>query len=384
VSRFDDAPGESGGDEGSRGGAGDAIEDAEALLGAGRVVPSGPASASEAAPDLSASYLGMRLRCPVVASSSPLTGQLASLRALEAAGVGAVVLPSLFEEQIEHETREVDRYLGLSADANPEATYGYAPVLDTYNQGSARYLRLVRDAKRALEVPVIASLNGATRGGWTAYARLVEDAGADAVELNVYQVAANPERSGRDVEAETLDVVESVVAACGLPVAVKLSPYWSALGHFAGQLVDAGTSGLVLFNRFYQPDIDLETLSVGPRLVLSGSDELRLPLRWMAILRGRVEASLAATTGVHDPVDVVKVLLAGADVAMTTSALLRHGPDHATVLIEGLREWMTLRGYASVTQLTGSVSQGAVGDPAAFERANYIETLTRYAPTFVE
>ncbi len=354
----------------------------EELVGAGQVVPSGPGPEGE--PDLTAEYLGMSLRCPVVASSSPLTGQIGSLRALQAAGVGAVVLPSLFEEQIEHEAHEVDRYAGLSADANPEATYGYAPVLNEYNRGSTRYLRLIREAKRALDIPVIASLNGATRGGWTEYARMLAQSGADAIELNAYQVAADPRRSGREVEDETLDLVQAVAGACDVPVAVKLSPYWSALGNFAGRLVDAGASGLVLFNRFYQPDIDLETLTVGPRLVLSGSDELRLPLRWMAILHGRVDASLAATTGVHEAVDVVKVLLAGANVAMTTSALLRHGPDHASVLVDGLRDWMTQRGYASVDQMTGSVSQASVGDPAAFERANYIETLTKYASTFIE
>lgn len=334
-------------------------------------------------PDLSTSYLGLRLRCPVVASSSPLTGDLASLRALDLAGVGAVVLPSLFEEQLEHEAEELDRYLGLGSDVNPEATFGYAPRLDDYNQGSVRYLKLIGDAKAVLEAPVIASLNGSTPGGWTEYARMLTDAGADAIELNLYQVAANPDHTGRAIEVETLDLVAAVSGACDVPVAVKLSPYWSGLAHFAGQLVDAGAAGLVLFNRFYQPDIDLETLSVGPRLVLSTSEELRLPLRWMAILHGRVEASLAATTGVHDTVDVLKVLLAGANVAMTTSSLLKRGPDHVRVLVDGVREWMTEREYTSVEQLTGSVSQINVGDPAAFERANYIDTLTRYASTFL-
>lgn len=354
------------------------LEDDE-LSGAGRIVPSGPGADGD--PDLATTYLGLRLRNPVVASSSPLTGQLASLRALDQAGVGAVVLPSLFEEQLEHEARQVDRYLGLSADVNPEATSGYAPVLDDYNHGSVRYLRLIRDAKQTVSVPVIASLNGSTRGGWTQYAQLLANAGADAIELNLYQVAADPDRSGRDVEEETLGVVRDVVAACGVPVAVKLSPYWSALGSFAQRLVAEGAAGLVLFNRFYQPDIDPETLEVGPRLVLSTSDELRLPLRWMALLHGRTDASLAATTGIHAPLDVVKVLLAGANVAMTTSALLRHGPDHVTALVDGLRDWMALRDYASVEQLTGSVSQSAVADPAAFERANYLETLTTYAST---
>ena len=357
-------------------------DEGDELVGVGRVVASGPGP--EGDPDLTASYLGMTLRCPVVASSSPLTGNLASLRALEAAGIGAVVLPSLFEEQLEHESQEVDRYLGLSAHVNPEATFGYAPVLQNYNQGSSRYLKLIEDAKQALEVPVIASLNGATRGGWTEYTRMLADAGADAIELNLYQVAADPQRSGRDLETETLDGVGAVVAACDVPVAVKLSPYWSALGNLAPRFVEAGAAGLVLFNRFYQPDIDLDTLSVGPRLVLSNSEELRLPLRWMAILHGRVDASLAATTGIHEPIDVVKALLAGANVTMTTSALLHHGADHVTTLVDGLRTWMGDRGYASVHQMTGSVSQRSVADPAAFERANYIETLTKYASAYLE
>ena len=351
------------------------------LSGAGRIVPSGPGAQGEV--DLTATYLGMHLRSPVVASSSPLTGQIASLQALDAAGVGAVVLPSLFEEQLEHESQEVDRFLGLSSDVNPEATYGYAPVFEDYNRGSVQYLNLIREAKAELDVPVIASLNGSTTGGWTEYAKMLTNAGADAIELNIYQVASDPDRAGRDVEAETLDVVRDVVGACDVPVAVKLSPYWSALGAFAQRLVGEGAAGLVLFNRFYQPDIDLETLAVGPRLVLSNSEELRLPLRWMAMLHGRIDASLAATTGIHEPTDVVKVLLAGANVAMTTSAVLRHGPGHAATLVDGLRAWMEARDYASVEQMTGSVSQRSVTDPAAFERANYLQALTKYSSEYV-
>jgi dihydroorotate dehydrogenase (fumarate) len=352
------------------------------LTGVNQVVPSGPGP--EGAPDLTARYLGLELRSPVVASASPLTGDLPSLRALDAAGVGAVVLPSLFEEQLEHEAAELERFSNLGAEANPEASYGYAPpVFEDYNRGSVRYLTLLREANEALSVPVIASLNGVTRGGWTRYAKMLADSGAAAVELNVYRVAADAEVSGRQVESETLALVEAVASRCDVPVAVKLSPYWSSLASFAPQLADAGAAGLVLFNRFYQPDIDLETLSVGPHLVLSTSDELRLPLRWAAILHGRVGASVAATTGVHTAVDVLKVLLAGADVAMTTSALLRNGPEHVRTLNDGVTAWMAERGYASVAQLTGSVSQRAVSDPAAFERANYLETLTRYASTFL-
>jgi len=351
------------------------------LSGAGRIVPSGPGAQGEV--DLTATYLGMQLRSPVVASSSPLTGKIASLQALDAAGVGAVVLPSLFEEQLEHEAEEVDRFLGLSSDVNPEATYGYAPVFEDYNRGSVQYLTLIREAKEELDVPVIASLNGSTTGGWTEYAKMLANAGADAIELNIYQVASDPDRDGRDVEAETLEVVRDVVGACDVPVAVKLSPYWSALGAFAQRLVGEGAAGLVLFNRFYQPDIDLETLAVGPRLVLSNSEELRLPLRWMAMLHGRIDASLAATSGIHEPTDVVKVLLAGANVAMTTSSVLRNGPGHAALLVDGLRDWMEARDYASVEQLTGSVSQKSVTDPAAFERANYLQALTKYSSEYV-
>jgi dihydroorotate dehydrogenase (fumarate) len=353
----------------------------EAPPGPGHVIPSGPRTDSPL--DLTARYLGLWLRSPIVASASPLTGDLPSLRALDRAGVGAVVLPSLFEEQILSESVEVERMMSFAEGLNPEAPSGYVPGLDGYNSGSVRYLKLIREAKAAVHVPVIASLNGVSKGGWTRYAQMLADAGADAIELNVYRVAADPTISGRQVESETLALVESVAATSPVPVAVKLSPYWSAFAHLAVQLVDAGAAGLVLFNRFYQPDISLETLSVGPHLVLSTSDELRLPLRWTAILHGRVDASIAATTGVHTGFDVAKVLLAGANVAMTTSALLRHGPEHVGTLESTLRSWMTERGYASVEQLVGAVSQRSVPDPDQFERANYLETITRYAPTFL-
>jgi dihydroorotate dehydrogenase (fumarate) len=355
---------------------------AELLAGPGRVVPSGPTATAE--PELRTTYLGLELSCPVVASASPLTGHTASLRALAAAGVGAVVLPSLFEEQITHESGELARLRQTGAGVHPEAPAGYVPRLDGYNHGVVRYLDLLREAKAVLDVPVIASLNGVTRGGWTAYAQMLVDTGADAIELNLYRVAASPEVTGRQVEAEALDLVESVTRAAGVPVAVKLAPYYSALANFAVSLVDAGAAGLVLFNRFYQPDIDLATLSVGPHLVLSGSDELRLPLRWMALLHGRLEASLAASTGVHEPDDVVKVILAGADVAMTTSALLQQGPAHVRVLRDGLRDWLQARGYRDVTEARGAVSQRSTSDPEAYERAQYLRTLTNYASTFLQ
>ncbi|MEX2329081.1 MAG: dihydroorotate dehydrogenase-like protein [Nitriliruptoraceae bacterium] len=349
--------------------------------GPGRFVASGPIAVGPV--DLSTRYLGFTLRSPVVASASPMTGDVSSLRALDAAGVGAVVLPSLFEEQISGEADGLARYLTSSAGAHAEAPEGYVPdLLDGYNDGAVRYLRLVRAAKDAVGVPVIASLNGTSRGGWTHYAAMVAEAGADAVELNVYRVAADAKISGAQIETETLEMVQAVVAAAGVPVAVKLSPFWSSLAHLATRLIDAGASGLVLFNRFYQPDIDLQTLSVSPSLHLSDSHELRLPLRWCAILRGRIHASIAATTGVHTPDDVAKVLLAGADVAMTTSALLRNGPGHAGVLIDGLTSWLEGHGYGSVEEAIGAVSQARVTDPSAFERANYLETITRYAGLF--
>lgn len=354
--------------------------DDEQLAGAGVVVPAGPGAAGDV--DLEVDYLGLRLRCPVVASASPLTGHLDTLEQLEAAGVGAVVLPSVFEEQLEHEQREVDRYLGLGADMNPEATFGYAPMLDRHNFGSDRYLELVRSASATLSVPVIASINGSTPGGWIDWTRMLADAGAAAVELNVYQVAADASRSGADVEQRTLEVVASVVKASTVPVAVKIAPYWSSFSHFAGRLVEAGAEGLVLFNRFFQPDIDLDTLAVERRLTLSTPQEKGLPLLWTAILRDRVDASLAATTGIHAHTDALKLLLAGADVVMTTSALLRRGPRHVTTMVDGIRGWAAERDYASIRQLTGSVSQAAVSDPAAFERANYLEALTRFASSF--
>jgi dihydroorotate dehydrogenase (fumarate) len=352
----------------------------EALAGAGRVVLSGPTTTGEV--DLSTRWLGLELRSPVVASSNPLTGELETLVRLDAAGVGAVVLPSLFEEQLEHEAEQVDRYLGLYSDANPEATYGYAPVLDGYNRGADRYLQLVRDAKNFLDVPVVASLNGATPGGWIDHARMIADAGADAIELNVHQVAADPMRSGADVEAQVLEVVASVVEAAGVPVGVKLSPHWSSLANLAMRLAEAGAAGLSLFNRFYRPDIDLEGLRVDRRLSLSEPRELGLPLLWIGLLRDRLDVSLAATSGVHAVDGALKALLVGADVTMMASALLRNGPEHVAEVTSGLRGWMQRQGYGSVRQLIGSMSQASVLDPSAFERANYIDTLTRFASTF--
>jgi dihydroorotate dehydrogenase (fumarate) len=349
----------------------------EALAGPGLVIPSGPAA--EGPLELTTRYLGMELRSPIVASSSPMTGHLDGLQSLDAAGVGAVVLPSLFEEQITHEAFASGQLTRREAEAHPEATGGYTPGLDDYNTGARRHLRLVRQARESVSVPVIASLNGVTKGGWTRYAAMLAEAGAHAIELNVYRVAADLDVTGRQVETETLELVEAVRAASPVPIAVKVGPHYSAFGNMARRIAEAGADGIVLFNRFYQPDIDVDRMAVEPHLVLSSSDELRLPLRWCAILHGRIDASLALTTGVHSGTDVVKGLLAGADVVMATSSILKHGPEHASVLLEHLRAWLEVRGYASVREMIGAVSQLKVPDPAAFERANYLATLTRYA-----
>jgi dihydroorotate dehydrogenase (fumarate) len=330
--------------------------------------------------DLSTTYLGLRLRTPIVASAGPLTGQLASLRRLEEAGAAAVVLPSLFEERAAHDAEQIHEYFETGAYSQPEAT-NYAPVLEVETAGDA-YLRLVADAKTALSIPVIASLNGVTAGGWIDYARQIEDAGADALELNTYRIAADVSVPGEQIEAEQRALVAAVRSAIRIPLAVKIGPFFSSFAHVAHGLVEAGADGLVLFNRFFQPDIDVDTLQVRPRLVLSDSEELRLPLRWIAILYGRVNASLAATSGVHTGPDVAKALLAGADVAMMTSALLKGGPEHIATVERDLAWWAAAYEYDSVEQLKGSVSQRNVADASAFERANYLETLEQYSSSF--
>lgn len=328
-------------------------------------------------PKLETSYLGMRLENPLVVAASPLGRDVDRLACLADAGAAAVVLPSLFEEQIEHDSLQVHAALEHGTESFPEAL-SYLPEVEAYNTGPERYLDLVRRARKELSVPVIASLNGTSAGGWTSYARQLEDAGAHALELNVYIIAADINETSAQVEQRYLDTVEAVREAIDIPLAVKIGPYFSAMASMARRLVDAGADGLVLFNRFYQPDIDLERLEVIPDLRLSTSMELRLPLRWIAILRGRVHASLAATTGIHDHIDVVKMLLAGADVTMMASALLRHGPGRLTEVVAGLFEWLEDNEYFSVEQMQGSMSQESVPDPSSFERANYLETLASY------
>ena len=328
--------------------------------------------------DLTTHYLGLALRSPVVASSSPMTGDLDDLARLDDAGVGAVVLPSLFEEQLVHEAVDLDRMLSTGADASPEAS-GYFPWLDDYNTGPDRYLTLVERARDRLSVPVVASLNAASLGGWIRHAHLLQAAGADAVELNVYRLAADALVSGTEVDDSYVELVGSVAAALDVPLAVKLGPFFSSLPHLAGRLERAGAKGLVLFNRFYQPDLDLDTLEVRPRLVLSTPDELRLPLRWLAILRPQVDCSLAATTGVHTAEDALKAIAVGADVVMMASALLRHGHERVAEVTAGIERWLADREYVSIAQLRGSAAVDSAIDPSAYERANYLQTITSFS-----
>ena len=327
--------------------------------------------------DLRSRYLGLELKNPIVAAASPMTNSIDNLKRLEDAGVAAVVLPSLFEEQIEHEEMATHNLMLSGAELSPEAR-GFFPEMQNYNTGPDNYLKLIGAAKRSLAVPVIPSLNGFTPGGWTQMAKQFEQAGADAIELNVYFLATGIDDSSAAIEQRYVDLVASVSSMVSIPVAVKVSPYFSAMANMAARLATAGAAGLVLFNRFVQPDIVLEELEVTPHLALSTSDELRLALRWIAILRGRIEASLAATGGAHTADDVLKLLLAGADCVMVASSLLRNGPKHIATLVSGIEKWMSAREYASVGQMKGSLSQQACPDPAAFERSNYMKALTSY------
>jgi len=331
--------------------------------------------------DLRSRYLGLELKNPIVAAASPMTSSIDSLKRLADAGIAAVVLPSLFEEQIEHEEMATHNLMLSGTELSPEAR-GFFPEMQSYKTGSDNYLKLIGEAKKALSVPVIPSLNGYTPGGWTQIAKQLEQAGADAIELNIYFLATDLEDTSTEIEKRYIDLVASVSSIVSIPVAVKVSPYFSAMANMAARLARAGASGLVLFNRFLQPDILLDELEVAPHLVLSTSDELRLALRWIAILRGRVQASLAATGGAHTPEDVLKLLLAGADCVMIASSLLRKGPAHVAALVSSVEKWMTEREYASVEQMKGSLSQQACPDPAAFERTNYMKALTSYTSEF--
>ncbi|MEW5804843.1 MAG: dihydroorotate dehydrogenase-like protein [bacterium] len=327
--------------------------------------------------DLSTNYLGLALKHPLVPSASPLSAQIDKIRAMEDAGAAAIVLHSLFEEQITHDTLELNYYTSYHYEWFPEAL-SYFPEPKEYHLGPEEYLEHIRKAKEAVDIPVIASLNGVTTGGWLRYAEKMQQAGADALELNTYYIPTDASLAGAKVEGIYLDILRTIKEKVTLPVAVKLSPYFSSTAAMAKNLVEAGADGLVLFNRFYQPDFDLENLEVVPEVTLSTSEDLRLPLRWIAILSGRISCSLAATSGVHTAEDALKVLLAGADVAMLCSSLLKNGISHLATILKGMEIWMEQKDYTSVSQLKGSMSQKSVENPAAFERANYMKALHSY------
>ena len=327
--------------------------------------------------DLKTSYMGLPLSSPLVASASPLCERVDNIRRMEDAGLAAVVLHSLFEEQVTQHSYQLDLALSYGAESHHEAVT-YFPDMTSYNLGPDGYLEHIRKAKQAVSIPIIASINGVTTGAWIEYARLIEEAGADALELNMYYVPAATDLSGAEVEQMYIDLVTSVKRSIHIPLAVKLSHYFSSPAHMAKRLDEAGADALVLFNRFYQPDFDLEYLDVLPNLVLSNPMELRVRLRWVAILYGRIQASLAVTGGVHDGLGMLKSMMAGASVAMMTSALLRNGISYAAEVKAEVIRWMVDHEYVSIRQMQGSMSQRSIADPAAFERANYMQVLKSF------
>ncbi len=333
--------------------------------------------------DLTTTYLGLELKNPLVASSTPMTGTLDGVRRLEEAGIGAIVLPSVFEEEIEHEAMEMQRLMERGTDSFAESLSGYFPEFEDYATRTESYLRHITEAREAVTIPVIGSLNGTTNGGWVNYAKRIEDAGADALELNVYLIPTDPETVGAEIEQRYLDLVWEVNEQVSIPVAVKVGPYFSSLPNMAVRLTEAGADAIVLFNRFYQPDIDLVELEVEPRVDLSSSQDLLLPLRWVALLTGRVDADFAVTSGVHTAADVIKSLLVGADVAMMASALLKNGAGHAATVLAEMESWLDEHEYASVDQLRGSMAVGTAPNPDAFVRANYMKMLVTYTNPWV-
>lgn len=332
--------------------------------------------------DLRTQYLGLELKHPIVASASPLSKTLDGIKKMEDAGASAIVLFSLFEEQIRAENEAFDHLSEVGTESFAESL-SYFPAVEDYRIGPDSYLELIRQATAACSVPIIASINGVTNSGWTEYSQLMVEAGAKAIELNIFHIPADIAISGRDVEQRYVDVVARVRAAVKAPVSVKLNPFFSSTGEMARRLVDAGADGLVLFNRFYQPDFDLEELEVVPNLELSSASEIRLPLLWIAVLHGRIKCSLAATRGVQTGTEVIKYVMAGADAVMTTSALLRNGVGHMTTLLKGINDWMERHEYKSISQMKGSISQQKVADPSAFERANYIKILQSYKSPYM-
>jgi dihydroorotate dehydrogenase (fumarate) len=324
--------------------------------------------------DLTTQYMGLKLRTPLVPSASPLSHEVSSIRRLEDAGASAVVLYSLFEEQLRQESVELDQRLSEGTESFAESL-SFFPQPSEFRLGPEGYLDLIRKAKAAVKIPIIASLNGTTVGGWTQYAQQIQQAGADALECNIYYIPTDPNLSSAQVEQTYIEILTSVKSAVTIPVAVKLGPFFSNFSNMAARLDAAGANGLVLFNRFYQPDIDLEELEIKPNVILSGPQALRLPLTWIGILHGRIKASLAATSGIHEPQDVIKLLMVGANVTMLCSTLLRNGINHIRYIEQGLKDWMQKHEYESVKQMQGSMSQIRCSDPGAFERAQYMRAV---------
>jgi len=327
--------------------------------------------------DLSTTYLGMKLKNPIVASASPLSRSMDSMRRLEDAGTSAIVMHSLFEEQVTNEAESLDFYKSYGTESYAEALT-YFPDTGDYQFAPEEYLELIAKASNKLEIPIIASLNGVTPGGWIRYAKKMEEAGAAALELNVYYIPTKETMSGVDVENRYVEMLKQVHGAVKIPVAVKLSPFFSSIPNIAQRFVKEGAAGLVLFNRFYQPDIDLEELDVKPGVELSDSYANRLPMRWIGILFGKIKASLAATSGVHTAEDVLKLTMAGADVTMMCSALLMHGPEYVGKVLKDVDLWMKEHEYESIEQMKGSLSHKSIAEPSAYERANYMKALNRY------
>jgi len=327
--------------------------------------------------DLSTTYLGLKLKNPLVASASPLSEKVETVKKLEEAGIAAIVMYSLFEEQIIHESLELDHFLFYGSESSAEIDSFY-PQSGTYTLKADAYIEKLKKIKQAVNIPVIGSLNGVSTGGWIKYAKKIEDAGADALELNLYFLPTNPAQTATQIEDNYITLVHDVRKSTKIPLAVKLSPFFTAIPNIAKRLVEAGANGLVLFNRFYQPDLDLEAMEVAPNLVLSTSKELRLPLRWIAILYGQIKADLALTSGIHTAEDVIKACMAGASVAMTASELLAEGINRIPVILTELENWMTGHDYESIQQMKGALSQKSVKEPAAFERANYMKVLNSF------
>ena len=331
--------------------------------------------------DLSTQYMGLQLKHPIVASSMPLSETLDGIKTLEDSGAAAIVMFSLFEEQIRRENEAFDFLMETGSESFAESL-SYFPQIDKTPKGPERYLNLLRKAVEATDIPIIGSLNGITNEGWIDYAQQIQQAGASAIELNVYYIPTDIELNGADVEQRYFDILQTVKQSVSIPVAIKLSPFFSATGNMVKRLDAAGADGLVLFNRFFQPDFDLDKLAVSPRANLSSPEEIRLPLLWIAVLYGRINASLAASRGVHSPDEVVKYLLAGADVVMVASALMKNGPQYLKVLVDGLQAWLTAREYASIDEVRGLMSRQKAADPGAFERVNYIKVLESFESSY--